>query len=314
MLLKFNEYFDMKAAEQLGVEQLNEKLIIVGNGAKYGQVIFLAGGAGSGKGFAIKNFMQGELYKVRDVDEFKKAYLELSKLTGRYPDIAKLNLKNPDDVFALHMFVKQKGIKNKTLNILLKDMISLNSAKKGTLPNIIFDITLQDFDDITEVVPKLIEVGYETKNIHLTWVLTNYKIAAANNAKRDRVVPIRVLMGTHQGASQTMLQLVQGKTPKVIGGQVNVILNNPEHTVFYQDNSGKNAPTTNKIKDAHKTSGTALGTGKTGRAVIKDFKYINLKKEGKPFINDAALSKQLYMWITKNVPKKTIKDMEIPKQ
>ena len=32
---------------------LTEKSIVVGNGAKYGQVIFLAGGAGSGKGFAI---------------------------------------------------------------------------------------------------------------------------------------------------------------------------------------------------------------------------------------------------------------------
>ena len=38
---------------------LTEKEIIVGKGAKYGQVIFLAGGAGSGKGFAIKNFLQG---------------------------------------------------------------------------------------------------------------------------------------------------------------------------------------------------------------------------------------------------------------
>ena len=33
---------------------------------------FLAGGAGSGKGFAIANFMEKEKFKIRDVDEWKK--------------------------------------------------------------------------------------------------------------------------------------------------------------------------------------------------------------------------------------------------
>ena len=38
---------------------------------------FMAGGAGSGKGFAIKNFCKEE-FKIRDVDEWKKA-LKLAK-------------------------------------------------------------------------------------------------------------------------------------------------------------------------------------------------------------------------------------------
>ena len=42
---------------------LTEKLIVVGKGAKYGQIVFLAGGAGSGKGFAISNFLEGSKFK-----------------------------------------------------------------------------------------------------------------------------------------------------------------------------------------------------------------------------------------------------------
>ena len=37
---------------------LEEKLIVYGGGKKYGQIVFLAGGAGSGKGFASEKFMQ----------------------------------------------------------------------------------------------------------------------------------------------------------------------------------------------------------------------------------------------------------------
>jgi len=35
-------------------QYLEEKLILYGQGKRYGQIVFLAGGAGSGKGFAIK--------------------------------------------------------------------------------------------------------------------------------------------------------------------------------------------------------------------------------------------------------------------
>ncbi len=58
---------------------LAEKLITLSNGKKYGQIVFLAGGAGSGKGFAADNFMQKELFKVRDVDEWKKTFQKISK-------------------------------------------------------------------------------------------------------------------------------------------------------------------------------------------------------------------------------------------
>ena len=95
-------------------QYLQEKLIMYQQGKKYGQIVFLAGGAGSGKGFAIKNFMQGELFKIRDVDEWKKAFMKMADVKDKFPEIKGLNLKNPKDVYKMHMFVKKNGMTNKS--------------------------------------------------------------------------------------------------------------------------------------------------------------------------------------------------------
>ena len=77
MKLKFSEYVDLKDYKAF---QLVEKQILYNNGAKYGQIVFLAGGAGSGKGFAVQHFMQGSEFKIRDVDELKIAFQKLDAL------------------------------------------------------------------------------------------------------------------------------------------------------------------------------------------------------------------------------------------
>ena len=64
-------------------EQIDEKLITYGNRAPYGQIVFVAGGAGSGKGFAIKNFLDSASFKIRDVDEMKKQIQKLNKQIGK---------------------------------------------------------------------------------------------------------------------------------------------------------------------------------------------------------------------------------------
>ena len=66
--------------ESVNEEQLDEKLITFSNRAPYGQIVFMAGGAGSGKGFAIDNFIDAAGFKVRDVDEMKKAVANLNRL------------------------------------------------------------------------------------------------------------------------------------------------------------------------------------------------------------------------------------------
>jgi len=72
-------------------EMLSEKLIMLNNGRKDGQIVFLAGGAGSGKGFAATNFMEKEKFKVRDVDEWKKVFQKIADTQAKYPEIKGLH-------------------------------------------------------------------------------------------------------------------------------------------------------------------------------------------------------------------------------
>lgn len=289
MLLNYTEYTDLQT-----YEQLDEKLIIVGKGKKYGQIMFLAGGAGSGKGFAIKNFLEGEKFKVRDPDEIKRLFLRISKEKDNYPELKKLNLKNPDDVFKLHDFVKKRGTVAKRLGNLLKD--AELSAKKGTLPNMIFDRTVKDMNDVSDIIPLLDAAGYDRKNIHLTWVLTDYKVAIKNNSERDRVVPEDILLQTHIGAAKTIYSMLKGKTDSGINGDVNVILNNRENTIPFVDAKGK-----------------PKKGSRSKELIVKDFKYLNMKKQGKTFNKEADIQKQLYAWVKDNVPDDAMKTIKEPR-
>jgi len=291
MLLNYSEYSDLQT-----YEQLDEKLIIVGKGKRYGQIMFLAGGAGSGKGFAIKNFIEGEKFKVKDPDEVKKAFLKVAKEKDKFPEIKDLNLTKPDDVFKLHNFVKKKGTAAKLLGNLLKD--AEISAKKGTLPNLLFDRTMKDMDDIGDILPQLDAAGYDRKNIHLTWVLTDYRVAIKNNLdpKRGRVVPEDILLQTHSGAAKTVYSILKGKTDSGINGDVNVILNNRENTIPFVDAKG------NPIRGS-----------RSKELIVKDFKYLNMKKQGKGFNKEADIQKQLYAWVKDNVPDDAMKTIKEPK-
>ena len=202
--------------------QLDEKLIMFNQGKKYGQIVFMAGGAGSGKGFAQKNFMEVNKFKVRDVDEWKRLFIELDKIfdrtsgrrgvktqdsdTGRR--LQDFDLSDPRDVYDLHGMLKQYNIKSGTLKNILGD---LRAERSGRLPNLLFDITFKDLEDISEVTPNLIKVGYEPKNIHVVWVLANYHMAVARNQGRDRVVPDDILLATHEGAFNSMYDVMKNK-------------------------------------------------------------------------------------------------------
>ena len=263
----------------LAEQYLEEKLILYNQGKRYGQIVFLAGGAGSGKGFAIRNFMEKEKFKVRDVDAWKTAFIKLADTTDKYPEIKGLSLKNPRDVMKIHKFVKDKGIKEKSLDLLLRDVNVKNA------PNVIFDITMKDANDIGDVLPKLLEVGYDPKNIHLTWVLTNYYIAIENNQKRERTVADDIMLLSHEGAATSMYEVIKGKIPRGLDGGVRVILNNLENTIPYVD------PDTGKPMRT-----------KQGNIKVKDFTYLTLKKEGKKIGPEMGVKRQLLGWIEENVP------------
>lgn len=279
-MLSLKEHIEMRE-----FQQLDEKLIMYSNGAKYGQIVFLAGGAGSGKGFAQKNFMEVDKFKVFDVDELKKLFIKVRDL--------KMDLRKPQDVFDLHMMVKKSGVKDARLNLLARSLS--DSAKKGTLPNLMFDITLKEIEDIKEMMPFLSALGYDPKNIHVTWVLTDYYVAVQANQQRSRVVPDDILLKTHIGASKTMSEIIKGQLPRGVDGEVRVILNNRENTVPFTDRIGR----------------PIRGSG-SGKIVVSDFTYLTLKKRGKKFEKEASVQKQVFNWIKDNAPKDALKQITIP--
>lgn len=267
-------------------QYLTEKLILFNNGAKYGNVVFLAGGGGSGKGFASENFMGLDSYKRRDVDEFKNLYIKLNqeykKKTGQYkhPEIGGVDLRNPNDVFKVHMFVKKQGSVDKTLKLLLG-----NATNPDHLPNILFDITGKDMKDYTDVLPALKAVGYKPENIHITWILTNYHIAVAQNKTRERIVPDDIMLQTHEGAAHTMFKVLNGDIPKGIDGDINVVLNNTDQTVIYPESPNA------KIK------------GKKRKVVIEGFTYLKVKRAGEPMQTPQEIRQKLFNWMKDNVPR-----------
>jgi len=300
--------------EVITEEQLDEKLITYNNRAPYGQVVFLAGGAGSGKGFAGSHFLDSAGFKVRDVDEMKKQLQILNRLgktdvetivrkygksikpsdmehlnkvfgletkKGKKVTLQNLNLKNPDHVMALHHLVKAMGIKDKSLANMLG---AANNPE--VLPNIMFDITAKDLSDITDVLPQLKAAGYDPKNVHLTWILTNYVTAMDNNKGRARMVPEDILLKTHEGAANTVWSLVTRALPKGMNGRVDVILNNPEHTVFYKDADG------NSVK-----------------GIAKGFLSLPVKKAGGGIIPEKVWKNTLFDWVKQNAPETITKNM-----
>ena len=254
---------------------LEEKLIVYSGGKKYGQIVFLAGGAGSGKGFASEKFMQKELFKVRDVDEWKKTFVRLSSEMKRYSELKGLNLRNPDDVFKLHMAVKKMGIKGRSLQLLLRDV------RPDRLPNIMFDITFKDTDEIDEAIPMLLRVGYQPRDIHITWVLTNYHIAVKQNKERDRVVPDDIMIATHTGAATSMYNVIKGNLPRGVDGQVNIVLNNRNNTVMFKSSDFADKKVEN----------------------VQDFEYFRIKQEGQRIDTSEKALEKVMTWVKSNIPR-----------
>ena len=255
---------------------LEEKLIVYGGGKKYGQIVFLAGGAGSGKGFASEKFMQKELFKVRDVDEWKKLFIKLSSTIKKYSELKGLNLRNPDDVFKLHMAVKKMGIKGRSLQLLLRDV------RPDRLPNIMFDITFKDTEEIDEVMPMLLRAGYQPRDIHITWVLTNYHIAVKQNKERDRIVPDDIMIATHTGAATSMYNVIKGNLPRGVDGQVNIVLNNKNNTV--------------KFKSSEFAQDKEIEN-------VQDFEYFKIKREGQRIDTSEKAFEKIMTWVKSNIPR-----------
>lgn len=242
--------------------ELNEKLITFGGKAypKFGNAVLLAGGAGSGKGFVKDNLMgiEGQVY---DVDEVKALALKSDMIkkmaveaTGK--DISKFNLKNPNDVSALHTILDEE------LNVIDKRKLAryagILMAPVDRKPNLIFDVTLKNLNKLRSISADIESLGYEKINVHLVWVINSYNVAIAQNKERSRQVPEEILMDTHRGAAQTAKDILD------MGKDIKKYL---DGDVWYAFNK-------------RGVDSTIAKSGKGG-SYIKDANYIKVKSAGK---------------------------------
>lgn len=131
----------------------------------------------SGKGFVLNNVI-AFTGKTFDVDDMKTKVINLAR---RNPDInlskefqkeygkslADINLKDPKDTSNLHVFLKKKGLDAKR-----KEIFFAQASGTKNKPNVIFDVTFKDMDAIEEVSAYAKIGGYDIKDIHIVWVLT----------------------------------------------------------------------------------------------------------------------------------------------
>jgi hypothetical protein len=265
---------------------LIEKLITFGGKAypKYGNVVIMAGGAGSGKGF-VKDNLVGIEGKTFDVDELKRLASRTPAIVKRVKkdlgvDLASLasNLKNPENVAKLHEIIGDYlGISDRQTKALYKAIIAGNPDTK---PNLIFDVTLKDLRKLQNITRQVSSMGYAKENIHIVWVVNDIEIAKKQNAERDRMVPVEILVNTHRGASQTMHDIVSMGTElkKYMDGDI----------VFAFNKIGVDS---------------GIEKSERGGSYIKDANYFYVKKKGKAPTSADKLSDDLKRKISSYVPK-----------
>lgn len=210
---------------------LQEALVTFGGKAypKYGNVVIMAGGSASGKGFVTSNLL-GIEGKVMDVDAIKSIISSTKEIRTRIEkesgvDISSLNFKNPEDVAKSHHITKD--IAKRYHDMILK---AFGTSDKERLPNIIFDVTLDDFEKLNRISGDLSDLGYDKQNIHIVWVVNSKQVAIKQNSSRKRTVPEEILIKTHSGAARTMSAIYNNlaKYSKQVDGDIWFVFNNKE--------------------------------------------------------------------------------------
>jgi hypothetical protein len=282
----FNEHLTEELELQESAEILMEKLITFGGKAypNFGNVVIMAGGAGSGKGFVLSNLV-GLEGKVMDVDSLKLASAKSPLIrkrvkaeTGMDIEAIASNLKDPENVGKLHDIIANVlQLDTRKEKVLMRGVLAAAPDRK---PNLVFDTTLKDLQKLGNLSRMLTNVGYDKKNIHIVWVVNDIEVAKAQNLRRSRTVPAEILVNTHRGASQTMADIVNmGSTLKrYMDGDI----------VFAFNKVGVDADL--------KVSGG-------GGSFLKDAKYFYAKRQGKPATPVDKLEKDIKSKISSYVPK-----------
>jgi len=290
----FKEYIDNSG----DVVALTEKLITFGGKAypKFGNVVIMAGGAGSGKGFVASNLI-GIEGKTFDVDALKSLAIRSPKLNKIVKDefgtnLDQLNLKKPEDVSELHRIL---GTELRLDKRYLDNFTSIIGQKRK--PNMIFDVTMKDIRKLQTITDLAKRLGYDKKNIHVVWVLNHIEVALAQNAKRDRTVPEEILIQTHEGVSMTIHTLFKKADilSKYMDGDFWITANmkGVDSHMKFSGNAGKRLPA---------EPGKETGSHTKGGSYITDAKYWKVKEQGKSSKSIANFSDELVQKIKKYTP------------
>lgn len=279
-MLSFTDYL---AEEKM---ELIEKLITLGGQAypNFGNVVIMAGGAGSGKGFIKKNLLGMEGYTF-DVDDLKKLAAKAPSIRKRVKaelgvDLEQLagDLKNPENVSKLHEIIGDfLGIDDRRTKILYRSIMTADPSRK---PNLIFDVTLKDLRKLQRLSRQVTQLGYEKKDIHLVWVVNDIEVAKTQNATRDRNVPVEILINTHKGASQTMQDIV------TMGDALKTYMDGD--IVFAFNKVGVDSDFVKSDK---------------GGGYVKDANYFYIKKAGQPVTPLDKINRDVRAKIAQYVPK-----------
>ena len=203
-------------------QYISEAFISPNNGARYGQVIFLIGGAASGKSTAIKKFIDSGSYKIVNPDDVKALMLRAAEkgLSG-FSDLAGVNPNEPEGAAKVHARMRDTRISSRYSRRLTND------PTRSELPNLLFDRTFSFAGEIEKISQSLKRSGYDPKNIHIVYVFTDMEVALDQNRKRERTLGDDIIVMTGKGAKKNFIDLLfQRMRGAPVNGDYYMVVNN----------------------------------------------------------------------------------------
>lgn len=251
------------------------------------------------------------------------------------------NLSSPRDAGAFHMSIRKSDLDRKWYMSTFKEPIErLEKATKEMggifkaaplsdvskvvmdpkagpqaanltkrLPNVMFDFSMRSIDYLTipnanepGILPLLFKAGYRPENIHIVWVLTDYRLAYRQNLTRSRVMGADIFLTTHKGVSGTMSSVMFDSYKRLgINGDLVIVVGGRKMQIQYDAGTHYN------------WKGNRFTVPQTVilNPITADFKYFRLKKAGNPELDPNALNAaKRFLETAVPSPSDTKKDLE----
>ena len=304
---RIKELFEKK------IRPIEEQLLTFGKevSPKFGNVIILAGGGGSGKSYIMTNLLgftpkvvNPDIFKERlqKTDEYRQMIYDKYRnaMTDELKEIFSkpIDLSNQTTVDRIHYFLKNLGLEDKVVKAFAKSVEDVSR-----LPNILFDGTLKTSKKVSKHLDMLFEVGYKPENVHLVWVINSEENNFVNNRNRARRVDDKRIFEAIVGSANNVLNIVKGENELTnkIGGDWYVVFNEAITSVEKTDKVVKNWFTgdSKTVKVPKSVSKRVDNVAKSRRPIVAD--YYRLKVKGKK-PNYSAIKREVLERISADLP------------